>query len=226
MKHRLWIGFILIGTAAIVATTYGCSDDAQSDPPPPDAGNPTRRNDSGASSSGAVDAANDGTTGPTYKARATITSTGLPNSGTAGGTVDFTQSSGNIAVQVSITGATQGMHALHIHDGLSCANSTDPDAGAAGFAQQALGHWNPADAGHGLPTSATHHPGDFGNIAIDATGAGTLTLNATSFNVQPDGGSLSAIGHAVVFHQGTDDGTSQPTGDAGARAGCGIIQAQ
>jgi Cu-Zn family superoxide dismutase len=45
----------------------------------------------------------------------------------------------------------------------------------------------------------------------------------TGYTVQPDAGPLSVIGRAVVFHQGTDDGTTQPTGNAGARPGCGII---
>jgi Cu-Zn family superoxide dismutase len=118
------------------------------------------------------------------------------------------------------------MHGMHVHDSPACSNSTDPDAGTAGFAQLAGGHWNPNTSSHGFPDAAMHHPGDLGNIVIDGAGAGTLTLAATSFNVQPDGGTLSAVGHAVIFHQGTDDGTTQPTGDAGTRAGCGPILAQ
>ena len=74
-----------------------------------------------------------------------------------------------------------------------------------------------------LPDGPSHHAGDFGNIVVDGTGNGTLNLAVTGFNVQPDGGELSAIGQAVIFHQGTDDGTSQPAGNAGGRAGCGII---
>jgi superoxide dismutase, Cu-Zn family len=225
--HRFALGLFFASAIAVAATTYGCSDDSQEAPPEPDAGNPTRRNDSGGSSGG-NDATSDSPAGTTYKAKATLAATGLPDSGTATGTVDFTETNGTVAVSVSINGATPGQHGMHIHDGTSCASSTDPDAGAAGFASAAAGHWNPLDAGHGLPTSATHHPGDLGNITIDGTGAGTLTLNMTGYNVQPQpaGGALSAIGHAVIFHQGTDDGTTQPTGASGSRAGCGLIQAQ
>lgn len=226
MSHRFAFAVFFLASLGVVATTYGCSDDAAEVPPEPDAGNPTRTNDSGGSSGG-NDATTDSPAGTTYKAKAAIAATGLPDSGTATGSVDFTETNGTVAVSVSITGATPGMHGMHIHAGTSCANSTDPDAGAAGFASTAAGHWDPADGGvHGFPTSASHHPGDLGNISIDGTGAGTLTLNVTSFNVQADGGTLSALTHAVIFHQGTDDGTTQPTGNAGTRAGCGIIQPQ
>src|SRR5690606_7974594 len=97
-------------------------------------------------------------------------------------------------------------------------------AGAAGGA--AGGHWNPGGTGHGLPGSAAHHPGDMGNITIAADGTGTLSLTATGFTVNPAGGALSAVGKAVIFHQGTDDGVTQPTGNAGGRAGCGVIVTQ
>jgi superoxide dismutase, Cu-Zn family len=226
--HRFALGFFFASAIGASALIYGCSDDAAGVPPEPDAGNPTRRNDSGGSSSGGGDATTDAPAGTIYKAKATIAATGLPDSGAAMGTVDFTETNGTVAVAVSISGATPGQHGMHIHDGTSCANSTDPDAGAAGFASGAAGHWNPTDAGHGLPTAPSHHAGDLGNITIDGTGAGTLTLNMTGYNVQPqpDGGALSAIGHALVFHQGTDDGTTQPTGASGTRAGCGLIQPQ
>lgn len=220
--HRFALGSFFAAALGAAALTYGCSDDATGAPPDPDAGNPTRRSDSGGSSSGGTDATPDGPGAVSYKARATITATGAPNAGNPSGTVDFTESNGTIVANVSINGATAGMHGMHIHDGTSCANSSDPDAGPAGFASTAGPHWNPTDAGHGLPTAPVHHAGDMGNMSIDGTGAGTLMLNMTGFNVQPDGGPLSAIGHAVIFHQGTDDGAGT-NGDAGARPGCGII---
>lgn len=221
--RRFALGFFFASTVVAALTTYGCSDDAAETPPEPDAGNPTRRNDSG--SSGAGDATTDSPAGTTYRARANISPTGLPEAGAATGTADFTETNNTVAVSISITGATPGQHGMHIHDGTSCANSADPDAGAAGFASAAGLHWNPLDAGHGLPTSATRHPGDLGNITIDGTGAGTLTLNMTGYNVKPGGDQLSALGHALVFHQGTDDGTTPPTGASGSRAGCGLIGA-
>jgi superoxide dismutase, Cu-Zn family len=217
---RFVLGVFCASAMAIAATTYGCSDNDAEAPPELDAGNPTRGNDSGrSSSSGGNDATADAPVAPTYKAKANILATGVPDAGNPNGSVDFTETNGVVAVQVSITGATPGQHGMHIHAGTSCADSD------AGIAMQSGGHFNPGDAGHGYPDASAHHPGDMGNIVIDGTGAGTLSLAMTGYSVQPDGGALSVIGRAVVFHQGTDDGTTQPTGDAGARPGCGIINA-
>jgi superoxide dismutase, Cu-Zn family len=222
--HRFALGVFCASAIAVAATTYGCSDDGAETPPEFDAGNPTRQNDSGGTSSSggsSGDATTDGAVAK-LKAKALIAATGVPDAGSPSGSVDFEESNGMIVANVTINGATTGMHAVHIHDGTSCANSTDPDAGLAGFAAMAGPHWNPGDAGHGLPTNPVHHAGDMGNMSVDGTGAGTLTLNMTGFNIQPDAGILSAIGHAVVFHQGTDDGTGT-NGNAGPRPGCGII---
>ena len=216
--HRFALGLFFASSIAIAATMYGCNDNQAEAPPDFDAGNPTRTNDSGGtSSSGGNDATTDAPVAATYKAKANIAATGVPDAGNPTGSVDFSEQNGIVNVQVAITGATPGLHGMHIHAGTSCAD-TD-----AGIAMQSGGHFNPGDAGHGYPDAATHHPGDMGNITIDGTGAGTMTLAMTGYTVQPDAGALSVIGRAVVFHQGTDDGTTQPTGNAGARPGCGII---
>ncbi len=209
---------LFVGSLLSAAIAYGCSDDVQEAPPELDAGNPSRAQpDSGG---GGNDAASDAPT-VTYRAKADLAPTGLADAGSVQGTVTFAETNGAVDVAVTITGATPGLHGLHIHAGSTC------DADDAGPAGAAGGHWNPADAGHGYLDAGSHHPGDFGNIDIAADGTGALTLpGVTGFNVRPGGGDLSAIGHAVIFHQGTDDGTTQPTGNAGSRAGCGIITAQ
>lgn len=216
--HRFAFGLFFASAIAVAASMYGCSDDQAENPPDFDAGNPTRRNDSGGSS-GSGDATSDGPVAITYKATADIAPTGVPDAGSPSGKVDFSETNGIVAVQVSISGATPGDHGLHIHAGTSC--GTDPDGG---IAMLSGGHFNPGDAGHGYPDASAHHPGDMGNITIDDTGTGTLSLAMTGYTIQPDAGALSVIGRAVVFHQGADDGTTQPTGNAGPRPGCGIIE--
>ena len=216
--HRKSLTRFLYAAVVCAAIAQGCSDDDQAAPPVPDAGNPNRTPDSGGGGGGDAtsDAPAEGA-GVTYKARATIAKTSLTDAGNVTGTIDLDETNGMVKVAVTISGATPGSHAVHIHDGTSC---DDTDAGAA---MAAGPHWNPTDAGHGFPDAATHHVGDFGNMTVDGTGAGTLSLDVTGFNVQPGGGNLSAIGHAVIFHQGSDDGTGT-NGNAGGRAGCGLVQ--
>jgi Cu-Zn family superoxide dismutase len=215
------------GTAlAFGLATYGCSDD-----PPPGGGTPGKDGGGGQDTSTAQDTGNNNDTGtqqdtgtdsaplaPTARAAIAPTSDG----GTVQGTATFTEGTGSVTVNVTITGATPGYHGMHIHQNGSCDPTTN-DAGVVTAAGGAGGHWNPGDAGHGFPDAAPHHAGDMGNILINDAGAGTMTLTSTEWTVQGDGG-MSVVGHAVVFHQGEDDGVSQPVGDAGPRPGCGVIQ--
>jgi Cu-Zn family superoxide dismutase len=141
--------------------------------------------------------------------------------GTLSGTVIFTEQGAVTKVDVEISsGGTAGDHGLHIHDKPSC----DPVDGGPGLG--AGSHWNPTDAGHGLPSADQHHLGDLGNITIDDKGNGTLSLVFPTKQFYVHDGDRSVVNHAVIFHAQADDGRTQPTGDAGARPGCGVIVKQ
>jgi superoxide dismutase, Cu-Zn family len=157
-----------------------------------------------------------------FKAYATITSTTLAGA-IAAGQATFTEQNGEVTVVVEMTAAdpVSTMHGLHIHQNPSCGDNDSGAGGAIVNGGAAGAHWNPTDAGHGLPAAAVHHLGDMGNISIGADGKGTLTLLSKEWTVQP--GPKSVVGHALVFHIRQDDGTSQPVGDAGTRPGCGVI---
>lgn len=127
------------------------------------------------------------------------------------GTVTFNAEEDEVRVQAEIEGLESGNHGFHIHEFGDC---SAPDASTAG------GHFNPDDNPHAGPEAEERHVGDMGNIEGNEDGTATrsyvdsvLTLN----------GPESIIGHAVVIHEGEDDLESQPTGDAGARLGCGVI---
>jgi len=125
----------------------------------------------------------------------------------------FTQlPSGKTRVEVTISGATPGVHGLHIHEKGDCSS---PDATSAG------GHFNSAGNPHAAPTDAKHHNGDLGNIEIGADGKGTLKIETDMLTVTP--GPNSVVGKAVIFHEKADDLKTQPTGNAGARYGCGVV---
>ena len=125
----------------------------------------------------------------------------------------FTQlPSGQTRVEVTISGATPGSHSLHIHEKGDC---SAPDATSAG------GHFNAAGNPHAAPTDAKRHNGDLGNIVIGSDGKGSLTITTDMLTVTD--GPNSVVGKSVIFHEKADDMTTQPTGAAGARYGCGVV---
>lgn len=138
-----------------------------------------------------------------------------PTEGSAArGVVTFTQGEGHVLVEAEITGLTRsGPHGFHIHEWGDC---SAPDAMSAG------GHFNPHGRAHGGPETAERHAGDFGNIEADETGRAVFRREDTKIRLNgPD----SILGRAVIVHVDPDDLTSQPTGNAGARAACGVIGA-
>lgn len=129
------------------------------------------------------------------------------------GTVTFTKEADGVLVVADLTGLTPGLHGFHVHEKGDC---SAPDASSAG------GHFNPTNMPHGAPDDAKRHVGDFGNVEADTTGkAHWERLDKVVSLSGPD----SVIGRAVIVHQGKDDLKSQPSGDAGARGACGVIEA-
>jgi Cu-Zn family superoxide dismutase len=147
-------------------------------------------------------------TGPS--AMATLSAT---SGSTANGTVQLTQrADGSVDVVVDLTGVPPGVHGFHIHEKGDCGDNGN----AAG------GHFNPSGSAHGSPAADPHHAGDFGNVTADASGRVQAHFNTRSVTVEA--GASSAIGHAIILHANPDDLTTQPTGNAGARIACGVVQ--
>ena len=59
-----------------------------------------------------------------------------------------------------------------------------------------------------------------GNIVSSEEGVATIERTFDTFSLDGD---RSVIGRAVIVHAQEDRGT-QPTGDAGARVACGVIE--
>lgn len=159
--------------------------------------------------------------GGSKKAVAKITST---SDGGITGQATFVATGDQVEVSLSVEKAPPGQRAWHIHDGKSCGREKLADGGMGAPGTAAGPHWNPKKVAHGFPTAAAHHPGDFGNFTVDGTGKGSAKLTASGFNLD-DTGELSALGHALIIHGGTDNGMGD-NGDAGPRVGCGIIEKQ
>ena len=76
---------------------------------------------------------------------------------------------------------------------------------------------------HGSPTSSTRHVGDLGNIVSStSTGITTISISDSVISLQ-DGNVTNILGRTIVIHE-NDDEFTQPTGNAGTKISCGIIE--
>ncbi|UII31398.1 superoxide dismutase family protein [Fulvivirga ulvae] len=121
-----------------------------------------------------------------------------------------------VKFELNVENAKPGSHAVHIHEKGDCSAK---DAKSAG------GHWNPTNEKHGKRGNPPFHKGDIGNMEVDTDGKGSMSMTIEGWCI--DGDSLcSIIDKAVIIHTGADDFTSQPSGAAGDRIGCGVIKNQ
>ena len=135
---------------------------------------------------------------------------------TVSGTATFTEKNGKVTFVAKVAGLQPGVHAIHIHEKSDC---TAADGSSAG------GHWNPTFKKHGKWSSAEYHKGDIGNFTADAKGNGTITLTTDEWCIGCGDATKDVLGKGLIVHQGTDDFTTQPTGNAGGRVACaGIIK--
>jgi len=133
------------------------------------------------------------------------------------GEVIFTEDDGEVDMVAVLSGLSEGEHAIHIHQTADC---TAADGSSAG------GHWNPTNEPHGKwGASEGYHKGDIGNFTADAEGNAKVEFSTDEWCIGCDDENKNILGKGVIVHQGVDDYTSQPSGDAGARVSCaGIIE--
>lgn len=119
-----------------------------------------------------------------------------------------------------VTGSISGLkanseHGFHVHQNGDC---SAPDASSAGD------HFNPGDVAHGNPSGNVHHAGDMPNIEADDKGNAQVDLRLKGVTLG-DGGEHDILGKAIIVHADPDDYSSQPSGNAGSRIACGVIEA-
>lgn len=146
------------------------------------------------------------------------------------GTVTLVPEGGGTRVEAEIDGLEPGFHGFHIHAVGVC----DPDAPDGPFTT-ATGHYVGEGSTHG------DHDGDMPSLYVAEDGTASMTVALDSFTVDE----LTADdGAAVMIHAGLDnfanipdrytsseagaagpDDMTNSTGDAGARAACGVVEA-
>jgi Cu-Zn family superoxide dismutase len=132
------------------------------------------------------------------------------------GTVTLRQTPANgVWLNVKLDGLPAGMHGFHIHETGKC----------AGDFKSAGAHYAPAGHQHGVLVAGGAHAGDLPNIHVPDSGRLQLEVFVPSISLKQGAKNtlFDADGSAFVVHQGVDDYTSQPSGDAGARIACGVV---
>ena len=132
------------------------------------------------------------------------------------GTARLTQTPVGVLVQLSVKGLPAGEHAFHIHAVGKC----EPPFTTAG------GHFNPTGKKHGMMAHEGQHAGDMPNLHIPANGELAVEVLNAAITLEKDkpNSLFDADGSAMVIHAGKDDYKTDPTGEAGGRIACGIVQ--
>ncbi|MCK9915104.1 superoxide dismutase family protein [Microbacteriaceae bacterium K1510] len=132
------------------------------------------------------------------------------------GSVNLTQTHQGVLINVSVKGLPPGEHAFHVHAVGKC----EPPFTSAG------GHFNPTNHKHGMMAPEGQHAGDMPNLHIPQSGE--LTVEVLNTNITLEKGKPNSVydadGSAVIIHAGKDDYKTDPTGDAGGRIACGVIE--
>ena len=134
------------------------------------------------------------------------------------GTVTFSATpSGITHIVANLEGVAEGKHGFHIHETGKC----DP---ADGF-KSAGGHYT-GGMEHGILVKAGPHAGDLPNLHVGNDGIVAVELFTAAVSTTADGSNplADADGSAIMLHDGPDDYRSQPSGDAGSRIACGVIE--
>ena len=130
------------------------------------------------------------------------------------GEATFEQMGDKVRVAVFVQGLKpEQEHGLHIHEVGDC---------SSGDGMSAKGHFNPLGKPHGHPGSAERHAGDLPALKANKAGRANVQVDLDLITVTP--GPASIVGRGLIVHAAPDDYKTQPTGNAGARIACGVIQ--
>jgi len=139
----------------------------------------------------------------------------MPTRGnTAAGTATFVQQGGKVLVTADITGLKPNSeHGFHVHERGDCSSGDGESAG---------GHFNPFGKPHAAVATTERHVGDILSLKADSTGRAVYKAETELMTVTA--GAASIVGKGLIVHLNPDDYKTQPTGNAGARIACAVIE--
>jgi Cu-Zn family superoxide dismutase len=136
------------------------------------------------------------------------------NGNSASGTVRFAQTGGKVTVSGEVRGLKPNAeHGFHIHEKGDCSSGDGMSAG---------GHFNPTGVPHGMHAAGMHHTGDLPSLKANEGGVATFSFESTAITL--GSGVTDIAGKGLIVHRDPDDYKTQPTGNAGPRLACAVIQ--
>lgn len=125
--------------------------------------------------------------------------------------------SGMVQVIVELAGVPAGSHGFHVHEKGIC--------DAASKYESAGGHYS-GGMKHGIMTEGGPHAGDLPNVVAGPDGVVKAEFFTDTVSLAEGGKNplKDADGSAFVVHANPDDHTSQPSGEAGGRIACGVVE--
>lgn len=139
----------------------------------------------------------------------------MPTKGNStNGTVTFKQIGSTVQVTAVVKGLKPGAeHGFHVHEKGDCSSGDGMSTG---------GHFNPTTQSHGAHGMGMHHTGDLPSLKADANGEVKLSFESNTITIAS--GITDIVGKGLIVHRDPDDYKTQPTGNAGPRLACAVIQ--
>lgn len=132
------------------------------------------------------------------------------------GDINITQVTDGVLIKLDAKGLPPGEHAFHVHAVGKC----EPPFTSAG------GHFNPDNKKHGMMAKEGHHAGDMPNLVVPSSGDLTVEVVNTAVTLEKNkpNSLYQPNGTAFVVHASPDDYKTDPTGNAGGRIACGVVE--
>ena len=132
------------------------------------------------------------------------------------GTATFEEAANGVILTLELEGLEEGEYGFHIHEYGQATPPTFMDA---------LGHFNPTGADHGIYAEGGPHLGDFPNLVVGKDGKVDIVLVVSNVSLDPDAPYTlrTENGTSLIIHEGPDDYETQPIGTSGYAMIGGVI---